>query len=78
LRLTEHTEIDLDQIGDESICTADTLLVLILENALQISCGEQNDISCKPKQTHFDLEDTYSRYTTHYVGTILSTCELAR
>lgn len=71
LRLTEHTEIDLDQIGDESIRTADTLLVLILENALQISCGEQNDISCEPQQAHFDLEDTYSRYTTRCVRTIL-------
>jgi hypothetical protein len=74
LRLTEHTEIDLDQIGDESIRTADTLLVLILENALQISCREQDDdISCKARQAHFDLEDTYSRYTTRCVRTIEST-----
>src|SRR5947209_7386267 len=72
LRLTEHTEIDLDQIGDESIRTADTLLVLILENALQISCGEQNGTPCNPKLAHFDLEDTYGRYTTRCVRTILS------
>ena len=66
LRLTEHSEID--QIGDESIRTAD---------ALHISCSEQNHISCKPKQAHFDLEDMYIRYTTPLRKDNPVYCELA-
>ena len=63
LRMIEHAEANLDQLGDESIRTADTLLGLIVENALQISCREQVMTPEGKDSPQFDLEYIYSRYT---------------
>jgi hypothetical protein len=72
LRLTEHTEIDIDQIGDESIRTADTLLGLLLENALQLSCRERIYTNEHIGKVHCDLEYSYSKYTADCVSTSLA------
>jgi hypothetical protein len=71
LRLTEHTEIDIDQIGDESIRTADTLLGLLLENALQLSCRERIYSTKHAGKVQCDLEYSYSKYTADCVSASL-------
>ena len=58
---------ELDQIGYESISTAETLLGLILENAFSISCGGQYYESEAPKPV-FDVLDIYRRYTSECVS----------
>lgn len=70
LRMTELAEIaSEDQIGDESIRTADTLLGLLLENAFLISSHERVDKQGALRTTNLDIEHIYSAYTSRCVGT---------
>lgn len=63
LRMNEHLEMDLDQIGYESIRTADSILGLLLENALNISCRDSGGIAGDDTEMDFDIVEIYSRYT---------------
>jgi hypothetical protein len=72
LRLTEHTEIDIDQIGDESIRTTDALLGLLLEKTLQLSCRERIYTNEHAGKVHCDLEYSYSKCTADCVSTPLA------
>lgn len=67
LRMNEHMEMDLDQIGYESIRTADTILGLLLENALSISCRESGEIAGDDTEMDFDIVEIYSRYTANAI-----------
>jgi Mg2+ and Co2+ transporter CorA len=67
LRMNEHLEMDLDQIGYESIRTADSMLGLLLENALNISCRESGGIADDQTEMDCDIVDIYSRYTSHAI-----------
>lgn len=70
LRMTELAEkASEDQIGDESIRTAETLLGLLLENAFLISSREQVDKQGAPKKKNLDIEHIYSTYTSRCVST---------
>ena len=68
LRMTKNVELGFDQIGDESIRTADTLLGLIVENALLISVYSPAGKSGYDCKASFDIEYIYSRYTSSCVG----------
>ena len=67
LRMNEHLEMDLDQIGYESIRTADSILGLLLENALSISCRESGGIAGDDTEMDFDIVEIYSRYTANAI-----------
>lgn len=67
LRMNEHLEMDLDQIGYESISTADSILGLLLENALNISCRESGGIAGDGTEMDIDIVDIYSRYTSNAI-----------
>lgn len=70
LRMTEHVEIDDDQvdIGQESIRTADTLFGLLLENAFELSNRETRGVDQLENKFQFDLRYVYSRYTSRCVS----------
>jgi Mg2+ and Co2+ transporter CorA len=67
LRMNEHLEMDLDQIGYESIRTADSILGLLFENALNISCQESGEIAGDDTEMDFDIVEIYSRYTANAI-----------
>lgn len=64
-RMRAHAEVHHDRFaGTESLKTADTLLALLVENALEISDGDSpdNDASLR-----FDLRYVYSKYTSECI-----------
>lgn len=67
LRLSEHAEIELDQIGHESIRTADTILAILVENAMSFSTKEELDKKGRARLPFFDLVHIYSSYTSNCV-----------
>ena len=70
LRMTEHAATDLDQIGYESISTAETLLGLVLENALSISLDERDFYTehRDPAKPYFNILNVYNDYTSTCVS----------
>lgn len=69
LRMTELAEMASDQIGDESIRTADTLLGLLLENAFAFSSRKHVDETGAWGKMSLDIEHIYSTYTSQCVST---------
>ena len=63
LRATERLSLPFD-VGFESIRSADTLLGLIVENALNISCSDVDQPTNEGYDPHFDLEFTYRLYAS--------------
>jgi hypothetical protein len=70
LRMTELAEMVSDQIGDESIRTADTLLGLLLENAFSFSSRKHVDETGAWGKMSLDIEHIYSTYTSRCVWTL--------
>ncbi|ERF75236.1 hypothetical protein EPUS_00028 [Endocarpon pusillum Z07020] len=64
LRLSEHAEMELDQSGHESIRTADTILEILVENAMSFSTKEELDKKGRARLPFFDLVHIYSSYTS--------------
>lgn len=61
VRMKSHAELYEDRFtGTESIKTAETLLALLIENAMEMSNGNSTIISGSPR---FDLRYVYSKYT---------------
>ena len=63
LRATERLSLPFD-VGFESIRSADTLLGLIVENALNISCSDVEEPTNEGYDPRFDLEFTYRLYAS--------------
>lgn len=66
-RMRDNAAADDDQFaGEESLCTADTLLALLVENAFDISHWADSSTD----GPHFDLRHVYSRYTSYCVSLV--------
>lgn len=69
MQMRGHAETEHDRFtGFESLQTADTLLGLLIENALYIADGEPENDRDRSSSPRFDLRYVYSRYTADSIN----------